>query len=332
MKILVTGADGLLGSNLVRRLLERDHEVRVFIYPGSTSRTLDGLDVEKITGDITDARAVEAAADGCESVFHVAASTAMWPPRDPKITAINVKGTRNVLDAVERAGVRRLVHVGSASSFGYGAMDDPGTEESPYRYAGLGLAYFDSKLRAQKMVLERARSGRVDAVVVNPTFMFGEHDSGPSSGEIIVGCAGGKVPFYSPGGRNFVHVLDVADGMISALERGRTGECYIMGNRNMSMKELFELVADVAGVKPPRGEAPKPLIMLGGLAGSVFGAVSGKKPPITLEIAKVSLLGCYYSPAKAVAELGMPQTPVERAVEDSYRWLLDNGFIKKGGT
>lgn len=330
MKTMVTGADGLLGGNLVRALLESGFDVSALIHPASRSKTLDGLAIERHAGDILDRQSVEDAMRGCEVVFHVAASTAHWPPRDPKITAVNVEGTRTVADAAGRRGIRMMVHVGSASSFGYGTKEKPGTEETPYRYRGFGLAYFDSKLKAQELVLRRVKEGRLNAVVVAPTFMLGPHDSGPSSGKMIARYAEMKFPFYPPGGRNFVHVRDVAAGMIAALEKSRPGECYILGHRNMDMKEFFTAVARVAGFQPPKYKIPREAMLLSGLAGSAFGAVSGRQPEITLEMARSSCIGCYYSAGKAVLELGLPQTPVETAIEDSYRWLKDNGYIGRG--
>lgn len=330
MKAMVTGADGLLGSNLVRALLERGLEVRAIVHPSSKSRTLDGLPVEIRGGDILDSQSMEESARGCDVVFHIAASTAMWPPRVPKITAINVEGTRNVLEAAANRGALKVVHVGSASSFGYGTKENPGTEETPYKYGGFGLAYFDSKLEAQRLALSYIKEKGLDIVVVNPTFMLGAHDSGPSSGKIIARYAEMKLPFYPEGGRNFVHVKDAAVGMLLALEKGRTGECYILGNKNMDMKELFTAVARVAGFKPPEIKIPKELILLAGRAGSAFGEATGKQPELTLEMARSSSIGSYYSAAKAISELGLPQTPVETAVEDSYKWLRDNGHIGRG--
>jgi dihydroflavonol-4-reductase len=327
MKAMVTGADGLLGSNLVRALLESGFEVRVMIHPASRSKTLDALPIERGAGNILESKTVEDSARGCDAIFHVAASTALWPPRDPMITAVNVDGTRNVLDAAVNCGVKRLVHVGSASSFGYGTKEKPGCEETPYKYSGFGLAYFDSKLEAQRMVLRYVKEKRLDAVVVNPTFMIGPHDSGPSSGKMIAKFAEMKLPFYPSGGRNFVHVRDVAAGMVAALQKGNSGECYLMGNRNMDMKEFFTEVARVAGFKPPKYKVPREVMLFSGMAGSAFGAVTGKPPEITLEMARSSCIGSYYSAAKAVRELGLPQTPVETAVEDAYRWLKDNGYI-----
>ncbi|HOO56319.1 MAG TPA: SDR family oxidoreductase [bacterium] len=329
MKVMVTGADGLLGSNLVRALLESGYEVRAMIYPQSRSTTLDGLDIERVAGDVLDARAVDGAVEGCDAVMHCAASTALWPPKDPKITAINEQGTVNVLASAEKHSVKRMVHVGSASSYGFGTKQNPGTEESPYAYEDSGLAYFQSKHNAQKLVLSHVEQGKIDAVVVNPTFMLGPNDFGPSSGRLIARFVDLQLPIYPPGGRNFVDVRDVARGMVLALEKGKTGDRYLLGHRNMNMKEFFDLVAEIAGVKKPRIPAPVPLVMFTGVLGSLAAAVTKKPPEVSIEIARNSCTGCYYSAGKAVADLGLPQSPIETAVEDSYRWLKDNGYIKR---
>jgi dihydroflavonol-4-reductase len=328
MKALVTGADGLLGGNLVREMIHRGIDARAIVHPKSLSRTLDGLPIERITGDILDADGLAKAAEGCDAVFHVAASTALWPPKAPIITAVNVEGTRNMLDAAVKAGVKRFIHVGSASSFGYGTKERPGDETTPFKYADFGLAYFDSKLEAQKIALRYAADGALDVVVVNPTFMIGPFDSGPSSGKMISRFVDMKLPFYPPGGRNFIHARDAAKGMLAALERGRSGECYLLGNRNMDMKEFFSLVARVAGIRPPSLEIPKEVMMIAGTAGSALGNLTGKQPELSYEMARSSCVGAYYSAAKAIRELELPQTLVETAVEEAYDWLVKNGHIK----
>ncbi len=327
MKVLVTGADGLLGSNLVRVLLHGGHDVRALVHPASKSTTLNNLPIEKTLGDILEPARVKAAVKDCGAVFHCAASTAMWPPRNPRVTAINVEGTRHVLAAMAHNNGSRLVHVGSASSFGYGTMENPGAEQTPYRYQSAGLDYFDSKLQAQKLVLEYAAAGWVDAVVVNPTFMFGPHDAAPSSGRMLVQFTRMNLPFYPPGGRNFVHVRDVAQGMIGALEKGKTGECYLLGHHNMTMKELFGVMARVTGSRPPQIKIPPDLMRLAGRVGSGVAALSGKAPALSYEMAMGSCTGSYYNPAKAVRELSLAQTPIETAIEEAYRWLKDNGYL-----
>ena len=326
-KVLLTGPDGLLGSNLVRRLLDGGYGVRALVHPASRSTTLDGLEIERIKGDILDPSPLKDAVKDCDAVFHVAASTAMWPPRDPKITAVNVEGTRNVLDAARSCGVARLVHVGSASSFGYGTKAEPGTESSPYLYRDFRLAYFESKLEAQEMVLRAAGEGSIDAVVVNPTFMIGPHDFGPSSGMLIVKFVKLRPVVFPPGGRNFVDVRDVADAMIAALEKGRTGECYLLGHRNLEMRELFTLLARMTGGKPPKIPLSKSALLLAGRIGSIVAAITKRPPDLSYEIARNACTGAYYSADKAVRELGLRQRPIEETLEDAYRWFVDKGYI-----
>ncbi len=327
MKVLVTGADGLLGSNLVRRLLKKDYSVRALIHPSSNSATLEGLRIEKFKGDILDISSLKKAIRGCKAVFHVAASTAMWPPLAPLITSINVKGTSNILKVSREEDVERFVHTGSASSFGYGTIDNPGTEETPYGYSNLRLAYFESKLEAQNMVLRHVKAGEIDAVIVNPTFMIGPYDSLPSSGKVIVKYLQLNKPIYPPGGRCFIHAGDAAEGMINALDKGRSGECYILGNSNMAMRELLTIIAEVAGAVPPKYKIPDKAMIAAGRLSSALAAMTNRKPELTYEIAKVSCVGSYYSAAKAVRELNLPQTPVEEAVYEAFCWLKDNGKL-----
>jgi dihydroflavonol-4-reductase len=328
MKTLVTGPDGLLGSNIVRTLLDAGHEVHALVHPSSRSTTLDGLSVQIFQGDILDQNSIAAAIAGCDNVIHAAASTAMYPPRDPKITTINVDGTRNMLEAAEKQGVKRFVHIGSASSFGFGTMLQPGTEESSYKYKKYGLAYYDSKLTAQKLVLQHVKEEKIDAVVVNPTFMFGPFDSGPSSGRMLLKFKEIPFPVYPPGGRNFADARDVAAGAVAAIAKGRTGECYILGNRNMDMKDFFALVADTVGEKAPNIPLPEWGMLFAGAVGTAIGRIDkNAKPEVTWEIALSGNTGSYYSAAKAIRELGLPQTPVEKALEDEWRWLSDNGYV-----
>jgi len=331
LKVLVTGPDGLLGSNLVRELMARGFSVRVLVQPGSKSPTLDGLDIQKVRCDLLAGRdGLADAMAGCDAVFHLAAITDQWA--DPSLTwKVNLDGTRNVLRGCVAAGVKRLVYVGSASSFQFGAIDRPGDESGSFPEEYRGEAYAESKTRARDLVLEWVSERRIDATVVAPTFMLGPFDSRPSSGELIRQFIVRGFRFTSPGGRNFAYVGDVAHGAASALERGRTGECYILGGRNMTYLDFFTRVAQIASVKPPRVVLPGPLLLAGGAAGSVYEAVSGGKVMINYRLAKLALLGTYYTSAKAIKELGLPQTPVERAIRESIECLREYGHLKEAG-
>jgi len=327
-KVLVIGADGLLGSHLVRRLIERDYAVRVFVQPQSKSPTLEGLPLEMIKGDLLDADGrLEQAVAGCRYVFHCAAITDMWADRD--ITwKVNLDGTRRVLGACLEKDVQRMVFTGSASSFQFGTIDNPGDESGSFPAAYRGIAYMESKHRAMKLVLEYVDRRGLDAVVVAPTFLLGALDWRPSSGELIRQFLKRKMRFTSPGGRSFVHASDVALAMAAAAEKGKKGQCYIAGGHNLCYLDFFTRVAGIAGgVNPPRFVLPKSAIMACGAAGSLYGKVLSRRPPLDLRMAKLALCGTYYSSDKAARELGMPRTPIDASIEESIKSLRDYGYV-----
>lgn len=326
--VLVTGGDGFLGTNIVRELLRRDYAVRILTEPGRVPVTLAGHSVDVVHGDIRDAGQVTAAAQGCDYIIHTAASTSIWPPRSSFLTEINIEGTRNVLQAAKTAGVTRLIHVGSANSFGFGTKDAPGDETKPYACAHYGLGYMDTKYEAHALVLDAIDSMGLPAIVVAPTFMLGPYDTKPGSGKMILSVAHGEVPGYTVGGRCYIYVKDVAVGIANALTQGTLGECYIFGNENLSYREVFSLMARVAGVRPPRLKVPGSISRVAGAFGSFFGGLFGFEPKISLPMARISTDDHYYTAAKAVRELSLPQTPISVAVEDAFRWFQENGYVK----
>ncbi|MEM7370134.1 MAG: NAD-dependent epimerase/dehydratase family protein [Bacteroidota bacterium] len=326
-QLLVTGGDGLLGSNLVRELLDRSYKLRVLVQKGRNVHTLDGLDLEQVEGDIMDSNSLTQAVKGCDGIIHVAAITNVWPSRGEIYHKINVEGTRNMVKVALEQGVQRFIHVGSASSFYYGSKDAPGTEERVRLKSPYGLDYIDTKTAGQQLVLEAVQEQGLPAVVVNPTFMLGAHDSKPSSGAMIVALAKEKVPGYTNGGKNWVHVRDVAIGICLALEKGKIGECYIMGHENLSYKEALTRIAKAINKKPPGFAVPNIAVKAFGLVGSLIGTLTNRAPSVSYPMARVSCDGHYFSPAKAVQELGMPQTPIEEAAQDAHRWFMDNHYL-----
>ena len=326
--VLVTGGDGFLGTNIVRELLSREYAVRILTEPGREPLTLAGLAVDVVHGDIRNADQVAAAAQGCDYIIHTAASTSIWPPRSTFLTEINIEGTRNVLEAAKAAGVTRLIHVGSANSFGYGTKDAPGNETLPYACAHYGLGYMDTKYEAHSLVLDSVRTMELPAIVVAPTFMLGPYDTKPGSGKMILSVAHGEVPGYTVGGRCYIYVKDVAIGIANALTQGEVGECYIFGNENLSYREIFSLMARVAGVRAPALKVPGSISRVAGAFGSFFGGVFGFEPKISLPMARISTDDHYYTAAKAIRELSLPQTSIEAAVEDAYQWFRDNDYVK----
>lgn len=326
-KALVLGGDGLLGSHLVRKLIEEQFQVRVAIQPGSRSPTLDGLPVERLNIDLSAAdESLVKAMDGCRFVFHSAAITNLWAP--PEIVwRVNLDGTRRVVDACLATGVERLVFVGSASSFQYGSADAPGDEWGGFPEAYRGLAYMESKFEAMQLVRKAVDERGLDAVIVAPTFLLGDLDHRPSSGELIRQFLRRKMMFTSSGGRCFAYAPDVAWALLAAAKKGRPGRSYIGGGSNLTYMDFFTRVAQVAGTRPPRFVLPEAAVVALGTAGSLFGKLTARKPPLDRLAARLAVDGTYYSSARAIDELGMPQTKLEIAIEDSIRSLRDYGHL-----
>lgn len=329
MKVLVTGADGFLGNNIIRELLRRDLEVRGFLQKGRTVQTLDELPIEKTYGDLLNADEVEEAAVGCDYIIHTAANTSIWPQRSEIVRQVNYNGTVNIINAAQKAGVKRLVSIGSANSFGNGTKDNPGNEETPSTAERFGLDYIDSKQHAQEAILDHVKNHELEAVIINPTFMLGPYDTKPSSGELLLALYHQKIPGYTSSGRNFVYVKDVAVAACNALTMGRSGECYIMANENLTYNEFNQLVAKELNIKPPRLFIPKPFILAYGIISQALAYLTGEPPVVSYTVARLSNETNYYTAAKAVKELEMPQTPIKIAIKEAFDWFKENGYLDR---
>jgi len=329
MKIFVTGADGLLGSNLVRKLLSEKHEVAVFLQPEKPINTLDGLNIEKYYGDILNLEDLNQSMANCDVLIHMAANTNIWPSRSEIVKKVNIQGTSNVVKTALLQKVKRLIYVGTANSFGFGTKENPGNETIPYKSSIYGLDYMDSKYEAQQLVMKAVKEQQLPAIIVNPTFMLGAYDSKPGSGAMILAIYNKKVPGYSPGGKNYVYVNDVATAIVNAINKGRIGECYILGNKNLNYKEAFTLIANAVGVKPPKIKLPSFLAKGYGAFSSFVAKTFGSTPTVSYNMAKIACDGHYFSVNKAVKELELPQTPIEFAVKEAYNWFVENKYIKK---
>ena len=330
MKTLVTGADGLLGSHLVRELLARGSDVRAMVMPRTDSPTLDGLPIERVEGDLLERDTLHKAVRGVDRVVHAAALTDQFA-RDELHWAVNLDGTRNLAEICLAEGVQRMLYVGSASAIEFGTRDCPGDEAGGFPDAYVGLAYMQSKHAAMQLMRDFAANRGLDVVIVAPTFMLGDHDWRPSSGELILEYLNRGLPLVPPGGRNFVAATDVATAAITALERGMTGDCTILGGHNLSYEAFFTLVAECAGVAPPRAVVPSRAMALAGQVGDVVG-VMGRglgRVPIRFgrDLADLSVLGTYYSAQKARDQLDMPTTPIRVAIRSSLRSLRRFGHL-----
>lgn len=325
--VLVLGGDGLLGSHLVRQLLERGYAVRVFVQPGSTSPTLDGLPLATIEGDLLGPpdRLAEAIR-GCRFAFHCAAITDLWADADT-VRRVNVEGTARVLDACVAECVQRLIYVGTASSYQFGDLEQPGDETGPFPALYRGIPYMETKYEAWQRVCRAVDERGLDAVGIAPTFLLGDLDWRPSSGELIRQFLDRGMRITSPGGRNFAFAPDVARAMVAAMDRGKTGECYLAGGHNLTYWEFFERVARLADVRPPQWVAPAPVLLAAGAAASAMARVRRRRGAFDLTLARISLAGTYYSSARARQELQMPTTPVDDAIASSIRSLREYGHI-----
>ncbi|CCH03487.1 dihydroflavonol-4-reductase [Fibrella aestuarina BUZ 2] len=329
--ILLTGANGFLGSHVARELLARNYHVRAFVRPGSDRKALlsgaSSLPIEFAEGDILNAPDLRRAAKGCAAVIHVAANTQVNPARSADIWAVNKTGTENVIAAVRAENLRRLVYVGTANVFGFGTKEQPGTEKLPYTGAVYGLDYMDSKVAATQLVRDAAHNHDVPALSVHPSFLLGPLDVKPTSGAMLLAIAKRNVPGYPVGGKNYVHVRDAAVATVNALTMGRIGQSYILGHENLTYREAFTLMAEVAGVRPPRFELPPNVAHWYGRFSDWKARLTGRPGLVNVPMTLIANDGHYFSSQKAIDELKLPQTHIRQAIEEAYAWFREAGYL-----
>lgn len=327
-KALVTGASGFVGSNLVRTLLQAGWEVRALVRPTSALLALEGLPVERTLGDLTDPASLARAVDGVDAVFHVAALNAFWARDTRDFFRTNVEGTRAICQAALHAGVRRVVHTSTWAVLGTPPKGQAITEETstdPRRLTGL---YRLTKYLAEREAMSFVAQG-LDLVVVNPTVPVGPWDVKPTpTGRIILDFLWGRVPAYVHTTLNLIAVEDVAMGHLLAYQKGRTGQRYLLGHRNMTLREILETLASITGRKAPRLRMPIPLALAAAYADNFLeGGLLRREPRLPLEgilhAREWRIADC----SKAVRELGLPQTPVEEALERAVRWFVAHGYV-----
>jgi dihydroflavonol-4-reductase len=302
-------------------LLKQGYRVNAFIEESSPASTLSELKVELFRGDICRQEDMEKPLQKSEIVIHAAASTAIWPNRSKKVWEVNYDAVTGLVSLCRREGIKKMIHIGSANSFGFGTREVPGDETRPYTCARFGLDYQDSKRAIQERLIEEYAKDGFPVTIINPTFMLGPYGSMNGSNKMILSVYRREIPGYSPGGRNYVDVRDVATAVVNSIQMGKPGECYITGNANLSYKEAFRQMADALNVKPPGLPLPALVTLTYGGINSALSSLTGRPPKVSYAMARIANSGYYYSSSKAIAELNMPQTPLSVTVHDTIEYF-----------
>jgi dihydroflavonol-4-reductase len=319
--ILVTGASGFVGGHVARLLAERGCPVRVLVRPSSDLRGIADLRVERVFGDLRDLESLERAVAGCDTVYHVAADYRLWVPDPQELYQSNVDGTRNLLEAARRARTRLVVYTSTVGCIGV-----PGDEDSPVSLEDMTGHYKRSKFLAEQTALESAQAG-LAVVIVNPTAPVGEGDLKPTpTGRVILDFLLGRMPAYVDTGLNLVDVRDVAAGHLLAAERGRPGQRYILGARNMTLRDILQTLARLSGRPAPKIRIPYAAAWVYAAASTAAARYTGREPRASLEAVRMSRKKMFVRTGKAERELGFQPGPVEEALSRAMEWFRRNQY------
>jgi len=335
MRCFVTGASGFIGANLVHELVARGHQVRALLRKTSDRRGLEGARFEEVEGDVGERERLKEAMHGCDWCFHVAASYHLWLRDYAPMYAANVQGTRNVLEAAGAAGCTRIVYTSTVGCIGLPQSVNgqllPTDETAPVTEAQMSNHYKRSKWQAEQVALELARKG-LPVVIVNPSAPVGPRDVKPTpTGQVIVDFLNRKMPAYLDTGLNWVHVRDVAVGHMLAAEKGGLGERYILGNAegNWTMKEALDVLQEITGIPAPKMRVPYFVALAAAYVDETIANVTGKPPKAPLGGVRMAKYKMFFNPAKAIRELGLPQTPPRQALADAVAWFREKGYVMR---
>ena len=327
MKAFVTGATGFLGSHVARVLADQGADLRLLVRSTSNLKNLTGLKADTATGDLRDAASLEKAISGCDTVFHVAADYRLWV-RDPnEMYRSNVGGTRSLLEAARKNGVRRVVYTSSVATIGFKSDGQPADEDSPVSLSDMIGHYKRSKFMAEQLAMEAGRSG-IQVVTVNPTTPVGEQDVKPTpTGRIVVDFLKRKFPAYVETGLNLVDVRECAQGHVAALEKGRTGERYILGGEDLTLKQILDKLGQITGLPSPKIKLPYLFAFAAGVVDeAVTGILLRREPRATVDTVRMGKKKMFASSAKAERELGWKIVPVDGALRRAADWFRANGY------
>jgi dihydroflavonol-4-reductase len=328
----LTGGTGFVGAAVARALLESGWQVRALARAGSERRNLNGLPLEVVTGDLRDPASYAPALAGCGTVFHVAADYRLWAPHPADLYAINVEGTRGLLQAAERAGVARIVYTSSVATLRLQGGDAIADETSIATLPDMIGHYKRSKFLGEEVVRNWFAASPANrwVVIVNPSTPVGPCDVKPTpTGQIVLDAAAGRTPAYVDTGLNVAHVDDIARGHLLALERGRPGERYILGGANLTLHEILTQVTRIAGRRPPRIRLPHGVVLPIAYVAEAWARLTGGSTRITVEGVRMSRKRMYFSSAKAMRELGYSWRDPQLAFQDAVRWFRDAGYLAR---
>lgn len=329
MKILVTGANGFLGANLIRELVSRGETVKAFVRASADLSALENVECDIFRGDILSAEDVSRGLEDCDAVIHAAGTTSVKPGPFDHFQKINVDATKKVIAAALSQGNKRLVYISTANAFAPGSKEVPGNEDSPFPFLHFNDGYVNSKYLAQQCVIEHVTKNDLNAVIVNPTFMIGRYDSRPSSGKIVLIGLRKGIQWYPPGGKNFVHVTDVAKGIYHALVSGEKGQCYLLAGVNLSYKAFFQKLNQAVQRKPIQILIPRLLVYLAGGVGEIWNSLSNRKVVLNLANARLLSLDNYYTAEKANQQFHLTTTPISLAIEECIEWFKKKGYLSE---
>jgi len=316
-----------VGRHVARALAEQGADLRLLVRPSSSTKNIADLKADLATGDLRDPASLEHAISGCDTVFHVAADYRLWVRDAEEMYRANVEGTRAILEAARKNGVRRVVYTSSVATMGFTSNGQPANEDSPVSLDNMIGPYKRSKFMAEQVAVEAAKSG-ADVVIVNPTTPVGDRDIKPTpTGRIVVDFLKKRFPAYVDTGLNLVDVDECARGHVAALEKGRGGERYILGGENLTLKQILDKLAAITGLPSPSVRVPYILALATGVVDEIVtGRIRGREPRATIDAVRMGRKKMFVSSAKAERELGWKVVPVDEALRRAADWFRANGY------